>query len=220
MNRFLAICVLSLSSYCSAQSKFEHWYSLAADGDIVKRLDWKAELNFRYDTYGLSTVFPEVGLEYKLNDWLKTTVDYRLVSSRNSARNFVNSSRVNMNLNAKKELFDRFTAALRARYQFSFAGYSTGEYDPDFDQSFRLKPKFEYDIDNFPFTPSIGTEFFLRTIRVPHEPRLSKIRSEIGMEYEGFKNQKLGMKYMLENRFGDTYFKQRHIISISYSYKF
>lgn len=220
MRKALCFCTLFVTMFGSAQSKFNHWYSIAADGDVVKRLDWSAELNFRYDTYGLSTVFPEVGLEYKLNDWLKSSIDYRLISSRNDARNFVYSSRVNMNLSAKKELFDRFTAALRARYQFGFAGYSSGEYDPDFDQSFRLKPKFEYDIDDFPLTPSVGTEFFLRTANVPYEPRLSKLRTEFGLEYEGFKKHKIGAKYQLENRFGDTYFKKRHIISISYTYKF
>ena len=220
MRKVLFLCALSLSTSCFAQSEFDHWYSIAADGDVVKRLDWSAELNFRYDTYGLSTVFPEVGLEYKLNDWLKTSIDYRLISSRNEVRNYLYSNRVNLNLSVKEELLDRFTASLRARYQFGFAGYISGEYDPDFDQSFRMKPKFEYDIDNFPFTPSIGTEIFLRTISVPFEPRLSKIRSEIGVEYEGFKDQKLGVKYMLENRFGDTYFKKRHIISLSYAYKF
>lgn len=220
MKKVFAFCAISLSAICSAQSEFNHWYSVAADGDVVKKLDWSAELNFRYDTYGLSTVFPEVGLEYKINDWLKTSIDYRLVSSRNEVRNFLFSNRVNINLSAKEELFDRFNASLRARYQFGFAGYSSGEYDPDFDQSFRLKPKFEYDIDDFPFTPSIGTELFLRTIHVPFEPRVSKLRSEFGLEYEGFKNHKLGAKYMLENRFGDTYFKKRHIISLSYTYKF
>ena len=61
---FIAFIALSLGSF--SQYEVEYWSELSTGGDIIKRLDWSAELNTRFDRYGLSTLFPQVGLEYKI----------------------------------------------------------------------------------------------------------------------------------------------------------
>jgi len=220
MRALLIYFLLFTGVSASAQSEFQHWYSADCSGDIVKRLDWNFELNARFDTYGLRSLFPQAGLEFKINDLLKTSVDYRLISSRNPVSNYELSNRININLTAKEKLAKRLYGSIRLRYQFGFKSVSSLAYDADFDPAIRIKPKLEYDIKDFPFSPVIGSEFFFNPRRNPYESVVSKIRTEIGVQYEGFKKQELGIKYLFERRFTDPYFLWRNIISVSYSYKF
>lgn len=215
MRTSFIILTFFLTHFSFAQSEFNHWYSAGIKGEVVKKLDWSAELDFRFDTYGLATFFPEVGLEYKLTDWLKSSVDYRFISSRNSVGNFNPSNRINLNLTAKEKLMKRFYGSLRLRYQFGF-NTRNEEYDSEFDQAIRVKPKFEYDLKNFPLTPSVGTEFFFNTAG---GDIFSKMRSEFGFEYEGLGDHSIGIKYMWEYKPHSSWFKHRHIIALSYSYE-
>lgn len=215
MRSLILIFISFVSSFGFAQSEFHHWYSAGASGDIVKRLDWSFDMNSRFDQYGLRTLFPQAGIEYKLNKLLKTSVDYRMIFSRNEVRNYTSSNRVNLNLTAKEKLAKRLYGSLRARYQFGFSG-TNSTYDADFDQTFRIKPKVEYDIKGFPLTPAIGTEFFLG--RSNTGPALSKIRSEFGFELEGTGNHSFELKYLYEYRPLENFIKHRNILSLSYSY--
>lgn len=219
MRFIFSVFLLVIVSEVSAQSEFQHWYSAECSGDIIKRLDWSFELNSRFDNYGMRSFFPQAGIEYKINDLLKAGIDYRFISERNNVNNYEISNRININLNAKKKLAKRLYGSIRMRYQFGFKDVSSFGYDPDFDPAIRIKPKLEYDIKNFPFSPVIGTEFFFNPNRNSYESGLSKIRTEIGVQYEGFKKQELGIKYLFERRFTDQTFLWRHIISVSYSYK-
>jgi hypothetical protein len=219
MKRILFLLLL-LPFGGKAQSEFHQWFSAEFSGDLVRKLDWSAELNARFDSYGMRSFFPQVGLDYKVKKWLKASVDYRLISERNDVKNYSFSNRINLNLIAKEEILDRLDASLRLRYQYAFQNRFSENYDADFDQAIRLKTKLEYDIDDIPITPAAGIEFFYNPIYGPNGPGFSKYRAELGAEHEGLGDHAIGLKYIYDGRFYNTGRPNRHIISISYSYSF
>lgn len=220
MRTLLFIAFISLSSVSFSQYEVEYWSELSTGGDIVKRLDWSAELNTRFDRYGLSTLFPQVGLEYKIKKWIKPSVDYRFISSRNKYGNYKISHRFNFNLKYKDKLFKRFYLEGRLRYQYAFRRIQGLEpYNPDFDQAVRVKVGGEYDIKSFPLTPEVNTEVFIDPFaRSRNEFAFNKLRSAFGFKLDIKGNHDFSFKYMLENSLSDPTDDLGHIFSLSYGY--
>jgi hypothetical protein len=174
----------------------------------------------RFDQYGMRSFFPQIGLDHKLTDWLKASIDYRVISERNDVGNFLVTNRINLNLIAKEEIADRLEGSVRLRYQYAPQNRFSDNYDADFDQAIRLKTKLDYDIDNVPITPSAGIEFFYNPVYGPNGPGFSKYRAEIGADHEGLGDHTIGLKYIFDGRFENSDRPNRHILSFSYSYSF
>jgi len=107
----------------------------------------------------------------------------------------------------------------RLRYQYSFDRVAGVNYQPEFDQAFRLKPSISYDINNSIFSPSATLEFFYNPSNGPLGKRFSKIRSFVGvsLELKGPHDFSLGYVYDQSlNLPNPTY---RHILNMSYCYK-
>jgi len=220
MKGFALVLVVASSFVARAQGDFHQWVSAELSGDLVGKFNWSGELNARFNQYGMRSFFPQIGVDRKVTDWLKASVDYRMISERNDFGNYSVSNRINLNLTAKEELIDRLEGSVRLRYQYAFQNRFSENYDADFDQAIRLKTKLDYDIDNVPITPSAGIELFYNPIYGPKGPGFSKYRAEIGAEHEGLGDHSIGLKYIFDGKFENSDRPNRHILSFSYSYSF
>lgn len=214
--RILLIFFLLTANSVYSQHEFMTWVEVEADGKIVKDLKWTAGLTGRFGAAGAETIFPQVGLEYKVAKWFRPSVEYRLIIEKNQTGNYKATNRINVNLNFKHTL-DRFSMALRLRYQYSFNRFSADAYDADFDQAIRIKPAFEYDLKGTKFSPVISAEFFYNPNYGPLSPGFSKVRAAIGLKYELKGPHSVAVKYQLDKKFRDHAADLRHVLNLSYA---
>lgn len=211
--------ILFVSTVSFSQHEFMVWSELGVKGKVVKRLSWSGEFNTRFGSTGVQTFFPQVGLEYKVKKWFKPSLEYRFIVDKNKYGNYKSSSRLNVNLDFEKGI-KRFSFGLRVRYQQGLVRASNLDYNPDFDQAIRIKPSFEYDIDNSIITPAVSGEFFYDPTYGPNGPGFNKVRIGIGAKLDLDGPHGVSFKYQLDKKFNDFQANLRHVFSLSYSYKF
>ena len=219
MRTVFLISFLLFSSVSFSQHDYMLWGKVGVKGKIVKRLSWTAEINGRFDGAGLQTFFPQAGLEYKVTKWLRPSVEYRFIIDKNRYGNYKSSNRINFNLNLKESI-KRFAFGVRIRYQYAFDRISNESYDADFDQAIRIKPVFEYDLNNCIFTPVVSAEVFYNPAYGPEGRRFTKIRINVGSKLELKGPHGVSFKYQLDKRFHDFSADLRHVLAIGYSYRF
>ena len=195
------------------------WAEVGAEGKIVKRTKWNAQLNARIGERGIETFFPQVGVEYKLMKWLRPSVEYRFIVDKNKYNNYKVGHRINANIEAKHNI-KRLEYGMRVRYQYSFNRVAQSTYNADFDQAIRFKPFLEYDINNSIFTPAISAEFFLNPSYGPSSPGFDKIRFAVGSKLELDGPHSVSFKYQLDKWLNNYNKGLRHVLSLSYGYKF
>mmetsp|Transcript_5436 Transcript_5436/g.7263 ORF Transcript_5436/g.7263 Transcript_5436/m.7263 type:complete len:222 (-) Transcript_5436:16-681(-) len=213
----LITCLLGSSAFSQENDTYMFWTTVGVEGDLVKKTDWTAELNTRFDNNGVATFFPQVGISYKLTKWLKPSLEYRFVIDKNDYGNYKAAHR--LNLNAKfKENFDRLGLGMRVRYQYAFDNRGSFDYDADFDQAFRFKPEISYDINNFILTPEVSTEFFYNPNLGEGGRRFDKMRFALGASFDLNNDHDISFKYQLDKRFYAYDRGVRHVLAISYKY--
>lgn len=219
MNKVLPILFCFVFSYSfSQETEFQTWIETGVKGKIVKRLDYGVDLTNRIGNRGLETFFPQATVKYKITDWFRPSIDYRIIFKKEPNSNFSNSNRLNFNLNFNK-LFNRFNIGLRLRYQYSFNQLSGANYQPEFDKAYRIKPSVSYDINNSILTPVASVEFFYNPTHGPLGQRFTKMRAFIGTELElkGPHGIELGYIYDQSMNLPDP--STRHILNLSYVFK-
>ena len=211
---------LILQSFVFGQSEFELWTKIEAEGDIVKHTDWNASVNTRFGNRGINTFFTQFGVEYKVKKWFRPSIEYRYILDQDRYTNFNGSHRINFNANFKKRI-DRFSVNGRLRYQYAFNSIgSTVDFNPDFDQAFRAKVTGKYDINDNIFTPLVSCELFYNPEYGPLTPSFSKVRFGIGSSLELDDPHSLSFKYVFDKRLNNFSADSKHIIAVSYGYKF
>lgn len=217
MRLILIISFLSLSLLTSAQSEGMFRAAAGVTGKISKPIGWSADLNSRFNDNGLETFFPQVGISYKVSKWFKPSVDYRFLIDKNKYGNYKLMNRINLNLKFKHSI-DRLGFGFRIRYQFAFKGLSSiSEYDPDFDQAFRFKPSFSYNLKSSIFTPQLSAEFFVNPNFVPYEQRFAKFRFALGTGINLKGPNEINLKYFVEERLNKDLL--RHVIQVSFTHR-
>lgn len=220
--RILLILFLFVSLPSFGQHEFMTWVNVGADGKFVKsvkKLKWEANACARIGEAGLQTFYPQVGVEYKVAKWFRPSVDYRLIIDKNKYGNYKSSNRINVNLNFKHE-YKRLSYGVRLRYQYAFNRVSADAYDADFDQSFRIKPSLEYNLNGTKITPKVSAEFFYDPSYGPVSPGFSKFRFAAGADYEFKGPHSIGVYYQLDKRFRDYSADLRHVLNLSYQISF
>jgi hypothetical protein len=219
LNKLLSfIFCFVLTSLFSQESEFQTWIETGFKGKIIKRLDYSADLTTRIGNLGVETFFPQATLKYKVTDWFKPSIDYRIIFKKEPNSNYNSSNRLNFNLNFNK-LFDRFNIGLRLRYQYSFSQIAGANYQPEFDKAYRIKPSVSYDINNSILTPTASIEFFYNPANGPLGKRFTKMRAFIGAELElkGPHGIEIGYVYDQSINLPDP--STRHILNLSYVFK-
>ncbi|PWL31414.1 MAG: hypothetical protein DCO96_04240 [Fluviicola sp. XM-24bin1] len=206
------------ASFAQQNDTYMLWTNVGVKGDLVKKMDWFAEINTRLDMNGVETFFPEIGVDYKVTKWFKPSIEYRFVTDKNQYGNYKIANRLNFNAKFKED-FDRLGLGLRVRYQYAFDNRGSFDYDADFDQAFRFKPEITYDIKNFILTPKISSEFFYNPALGENGRRFDKMRLGIGASLDLNNNHDISFKYQLDKRFFAFDRGVRHVLALSYQYK-
>lgn len=219
MKKLFLIVSIGLSSFSFSQDEFEVWTKVGTNGEIVNDLDWEVEINSRFGDRGVNTFFPQLGIEYKVDKLFRPSIEYRYILDQDKYGNFSNTNRLNFNISMKDKI-NRLTLSGRLRYQYAFNTIRSSEdFNPDFDQAFRGKMAAEYDIHKSIFTPEASIELFYNPQYGPSTPSFSKMRIAVGTELELHGPHKVSVKYQLDDRFEFSK-PSRHVIAVSYKYKF
>lgn len=193
----------------------EVWLTTGVKYNLNKTVTLGVDITQRYGTYGLETFFPQLSFRYKLNKWIKPSIDYRFIGSRDFDAPMLFSHRINGNLQfswSKKRLY----LGLRSRYQYSFTAIS-GNTDAEFDKAFRLKPSISYDIPNFPFSPTLSTDWFYSLNNT--SIGTNRFRHSISLELDANNSHSFDFGLLLDQWVNDVP-RWRFMYSLGYTYNF
>ncbi len=214
----VGFCVLSFHGL-SQLNEGQIWIETGVTGKVIKDLDWGVELTNRFGSNGLQTLFPQATLKYKVTKWLRPSIEYRFISSRQQEGYHLNSHRINFNAEFRHS-FDRLTLKSRLRYQFGFRSLSnTSAYEPEFDRAFRLKLEGSYDINNFFLTPVISGELFYDPMYGPYGQQINKLRLYGGVDFDLNNSHGIAVGYLYDTKINLPDPRTRHVLNLSYSYQ-
>lgn len=220
--RILFILFLFVSLPSLGQHEFMTWVNVGADGnfsDSLKKLTWEVDACARIGAAGFETMYPQVGIEYKVAKWFRPSIEYRFLIDKNKYGNYKTTNRLNFNLDFKHS-FKRLDYGVRLRYQYAFNRVSADAYDAEFDQAIRIKPSLDYNIKGSKITPGVSAEFFYDPSYGPVSPGFSKMRIAAGAKYDLKGPHTIGINYLLDKKFRDYSADLRHVISLSYKISF
>jgi len=210
------LVVLFVSAFLlgNAQS-FEVWTSVGAKYKLTKEIQLAASFTSRFRDFKARTLFPELTVKYNIAKWAYVSVDYRFVSKREDNGNYLGANR--MNINAKvKNRHDRWSYALRIRYQMSSSTGSNGTYNSDFDEALRFKPEFSYDIKNSIFTPFFALEDFSNPGGGAFGKRIDKFRYTLGADLELGGPHEFSFFVRVDQKVNSNNNKNKCIVGIDY----
>lgn len=213
-----AIFALFISINFAQHSQFQIWTETGAKYKFNKEWDLNVDWTNRLDAYGLNTSFSQVSARYKLLKWLKTSVDYRYIVSRENNGNFSAGNRINANIQLNQK-FKGLDVGFRARYQYSFNRFINANYDPEFDMAYRFRPSISYDLNNSIFAPNASVEFFYTPENGPLGNRFTRIRYQIGIDFETKLPIDFGLAYLYDNKINLPAAEDRHVLNLSATYR-
>ena len=204
------LCVLSFSMLNAQEVENEFQTRLSADFeyDLVKHLDVYFSPEFRLDQdYSLDEYHLNLGLDYKVLDVLSVGAKYGFIANlkENSDTEYLGRYSVGATL---KERFGRFTPSARIMY----SNYADDEVDDK--QYLRYKAGVKYDIKSCKITPYATFQVF----RELKDNDLYKMRYALGASYKIKKNNTVSLGYKMDYFYTD--YLNKHIVEISYNYKF
>ncbi len=217
--RILFACwIFILPNLVLAQNEGQVWLEAGFKAKITPEISINTENNNRFGGNGLSTSFTQFSLKYKLFKWVNASIDYRIISKKQANKNYLNSNRINSNLSFSYKQ-NRVSGNFRLRYQYAFGRIFSNDYEPDFDNAIRLRPRIKYDIENSIFTPSFSCEFYYNPSNGPLGKRFNKIRTSAGIDLELEGPHELGFSFLYDRKINLPDPTNYLILKLSYAYK-
>jgi len=216
---FFLFFIVFISHTISSQRRLSQaWIDLSISKKFSNKLDVSLGMTNRIGDLGIQTNFSQFSVKYKLSDWVKPSIDYRLVSNREENGTYLFSNRLNTNIQFSKQV-KRFNFGMRFRYQYSFSKLVSQQSDPEFDLAYRFRPSISYDIKNSIISPTISVEYFYNPENSALGNRFTKARYTFGFDLELEGPHELTLAYILDQQINLPDPLQKHIFSISYNYK-
>lgn len=217
MKRILFIIAL-IPSLLSAQNStvFQSWNELGLAYKIDKKQSVGFDFTSRFDVSGLQTYFPQISYKYKVNKFLRPSLDYRLIGSKDDFGNYGMQHRLNVNLQLSHEI-KRLELGFRIRYQFS-AERSSTDIGSEFGNAFRFKPSIAYNLSNSNLSPNAGMEFFSGPMDGQTGYHLNRIRWNVGLAIDLKAAGELEIAYLYDQRFNSPGSLNRAILNLGYNY--
>jgi hypothetical protein len=218
MKSFFLLLILSINFTLlySQSTVFQVWNELGVSGKLKNDFSYGVDLTSRIGGDGLNTIFPQLSLKYKVNKYVRVSVDYRLIGKKELNGNYLSSHRINGNLQLSYG-FKRHSFGFRTRFQYSFRNLG-GPYESEFDQALRLKPSYAYDINNSILTPKVSCEFFYNPSQGFQGQQFTRIRYYAGLALELAGPHNLEVGYYYDQKINASNPVNRSILNLSYSY--
>jgi hypothetical protein len=216
--RHLILCFLLFPFLANSQNStvFQVWNEAGISYKIDKKQSLAFDLTTRHAAGGLRTFFPQVSYKYKINKYIRPSIDYRYIGSRNNEGNFEFQHRINANLQFNQEL-ERLQLGLRLRYQYS-TNRLAENFEPEFGQALRIKPSLAYNLPKTDLEPQVSIEFFTGPMDGQNGYHLNRIRWSVGLAYAFEGPHSLEVAYLYDQRIMSPGALNRAILNFSYGY--
>jgi long-subunit fatty acid transport protein len=213
---FFSLLLIPILGWGQNSTVFQLWNEAGVSYKVDKKQSLAFDLTTRHAAGGLQTIFPQVSYKYKINKYLRPSIDYRLINDRNQEGNMTLQHRLNANLQFNQE-FERLQVGLRLRYQYS-TNRLAANFEPEFGQAIRIKPSLAYDLQNTDLEPQVSMEFFTGPMDGQTGYHLNRIRWSAGFAYTFKGPHSLEVAYMYDQRINSPGALNRAILNFSYGY--
>lgn len=219
------LLVLLISNIGYGQSALDYpdagsWNTLNINFDLSKKLSLGLTQEFRLkENYSrLNLFYTELGMEYKLNKNVKTSLKYRLTEKNTDYNNISLRHRISWDANFKTK-YRKFSFSYRHRLQV--------EYRNAFSSLTGLVPEYysrskfgaEYQL-NKRFSPYFTTElrYQIQDDRnIESEHQFHRIRYQFGFDYVLNSYSKLGVYYLIQREWNVKHPEKLFITGLEYS---
>lgn len=213
---FFMLWLLPGLAIAQNSSVFQSWNEVGLGYKLDKKQSLGLDFTSRFDLSGLQTFFPQISYKYKVNKFIRPSLDYRLIGSKDDFNNFSIQHRLNVNVQLAHEI-QRFQLGFRVRYQLSVERTTT-DISSEFGNAFRFKPSLGYNLKNSNFSPNIGMEFFTTPLDGQIGYHLSRIRWNAGIVVDLKDAGELELAYLYDQRFNSPAAINRAILNLGYNY--
>ena len=219
MTRYLFLFLISVLTIpvWSQSTRGQYWFSANAKREFKHNLEVGVGTNLRLNQFGqLRTLYQEASLKYTRLDWLRPSLEYRLITSYDERRNYSINHRINLNLNFRYAWKD-FKFGSRFRYQFALGGMATA--GGDLDQALRIKPYISYGKKKALVKPEVSVEFFYNPANEPMGHRFNRVRYGLTLDFDLPKSNEISLTYYYGNRFNNKIPYNEHLLSLEYTFE-
>lgn len=216
---FVLLNLIYLTQLCYGQRNDANlWASVT----LKKLASQKVLLHFKQaarvgqNVTQLNYSFSDIGVTYKFNKNIQTSVDYRFINKLNSIQDLSLRHRLYWTLTLKKKIMP-FTLVYRHRIQYQLEDVYSSETGQTPSYYTRSKLTIKYDLNRF--TPYVASE--LQSKIVDWEQLVSKkLRLFAGCAYKFNKTDELNLYYLIDKRFNQIDPVTNYVIGIAYSHTF
>ena len=195
---------------------FQVWNEVGVGYKLDKKQSLAFDLTTRHNAGGIQTFFPQISYKYKINKYIRPSLDYRYIGSRTDEGNFTYRHRINTNLQFNYKI-ERLELGLRMRYQFS-TNRLADNFEPEFGEAFRLKPSIVYDVKKSVLLPQASMEFFTGPMDGQQGYHLNRIRWSVRLGFDWDGPHTLELAYLYDQRIMSPGALNRAILNFSYGY--
>jgi len=185
---FLLVLFISISELKSQNIKsndLQLWAAFELEFKLFSDLSLQLsdEMRFEKNIDQLDCNLIDIGLQYKITDFLKVSATYRLKTRRDNTNDnvFLLASTASIDI-------DRFDFSYRVRYENE--PYKENEKE----NNIRNRLAVQYNIKGLSVSPFVSGEIFYRFLYNKGD-RFNRYKLRIGIEYEPIKNQKIDLDY-------------------------
>jgi hypothetical protein len=210
--------LISLKSF--SQMTREVWTGIGAKTKLSPKSELAIDINTRSYSYFFQLFYPEITYKYKLNKWIKPSIDYRLLDQRNKYGSFSLSNRLNFNVEFEKTIQKKIGIGFRIRYQSTFTRIiDVNNYDADFSTVIRLKPSLTFTPKKSKMSYNSAVEFFYNPQNVQLGRQFVKYRASFGIDINLKGPNIINLKYLYGQNINSDKNKSQHVLSIGYTFE-
>lgn len=217
MRRLVTLFAVCIGFSSFGQDRGEFWFAAGVKREVAKNIVAGASSNLRVSYTGqLRTLYQELSVKSEHLDWFRPSIEYRLITSYDERGNYMNSNRLNINLDFRHKIED-MKLGTRLRYQMNLG--SAGGGGGDLDPSYRFKPYFSYEPKDWKVTPEISAEWFYTTTNSPTGNRFNRFRGGLTANINLPGSNSLGITYYYGRKFNTGNPYSEHLLSLEYGFE-
>jgi len=217
----LVFCFLTNISLSNAQEKdFELWNEITLKKEFNKHLGIVGSMQLRLDqnASSIKSYFPEVGIFYNINKYIRFSFDYRFTVVAKPNGSYTHKNRCNFGLRLRKKL-KPFVLKYKLQYQYGLDNYLYRELltTNEGNSYLRNKVTAEYQLSKR-WTPKVSGELFYHLEN--GKSQFDIYRIVFGVDYDLNKHNQISCAYYIEKEFNVYQPQSVYILKLNYTYKF
>jgi hypothetical protein len=179
------------------------------------------EIRLKENFTQLNLLYTNVGIEYKIFKFLKTSISYRSIQKAMLDQTFSYRHRIQWDINAKKKL-GSFELSYRHRLQSEVRDLNSSDdgYLPEWYS--RSKFQLKYNVSKV-FGPYFAIElrYQIKDPRKPESDNLwHRVRYQSGVDYKVNSHNYVGLYYLIQKEFNIKEPQDLYIVGLEYTFKF